>query len=516
LFSPDRSFDRRSLLCGAAALALTGPAAAQQQPTGALAFLQAMLQDGMRFDPAAIVEAARLLARRPFTPSQNALPDPFSNMNYETYLGIRHNPDRMVWKDENRPFQIEPLHRGFVYTAPVGISLVEEGTVKRVVYDTGRFTYGRLAPAANLPDLGFSGFRLMTGGENSREIAIFQGGTFFRAIARGQTMGVMARALALRTGDARGEEFPVFRAFWIERPGHDHMIVIHAVADSESATAAFRFTIRAGDITIMDTEATVFARTALDHIGFAPMQGTFLFAPNKRRGVDDLRPAVHEASGMQMLTGRGEWLWRPFNNPEQLQISSFIDENPRGFGLVQRERDFAQFQDEDQAFERRPTLWVEPIGDWGPGAVQLLEIPSDNEVNDNMIAYWRPRTPLAANSETSFAYRQFWCWSPPERPALAQASGFRVGRGSSGRRRRMMVEFAGEAFAAEQTADLRLSLSATPGQIINPRLTFQPHRKTARVSFELDPGSDTTSEMRLTIENGERPLTETWLYRWTP
>ena len=509
------SIDRRQFAANAAAVVLA-TAAAAQQPTGALAFLQAVLQDGATFDPAVVIEAARLLSKRPFVPPVTALPDPFNGLNADSYGAIRHRPERLIWSDENRGLVIEPLHRGFVYATPVAISLVEDNLVKRVVYDQNRFSFGRLTPPSQLPDIGFSGFRLLTSGENPREIANFQGASFFRSAARGQGMGALARALAIKTADPRGEEFPVFRAFWIERPASADLIVIHAVADSESATAAFRFTLRASDVTILDTEATVFARTPLDHVGLAPMQASYLFGPSKRRNVDDYRPAVHEVNGLQMLNGRGEWIWRPLNNPEQLQISSFMDENPRGFGLVQRERDFSAYQDDDQRYELRPTLWIEPIGDWGGGSVQLVEIPSESEINDNIIAFWRPKAPLAAGSETSFAYRQFWCWVPPEKPNVAQAVGFRVGRGGQGRRRRMMVEFAGEVFATEKQPDMKLALSASAGQLINPRLVLNQARQSVRVHFDLDPGSENATELRLLIELADKPLTETWLYRWTP
>ncbi|MGL4241505.1 MAG: glucan biosynthesis protein [Beijerinckiaceae bacterium] len=500
----------------AAACLASAPAAGQQAQTGALAFLQAVLQDGMRFDPAVVTEAARQLARRAYIAPTTTLPDPFNGLNFETYVGIRHRPERLIWSDESRPMHIEPLHRGYLFNTPVSISVVENGMVRRIAYDPGRYQFGRLQPPSNLPDLGFSGFRVMTAGENPREIAIFQGATFFRSLAKGQSMGAMARAMAIRTADARGEEFPIFRAFWIERPTNDGVLVVHAVADSESATAAFRFTIRPNDVTIVDTEATVFTRVVVDHIGFSPMQATFLFAANRRRNVDDMRPAVHEVNGLQMLNGRGEWIWRPVSNPEQLQISSFVDENPRGFGLMQRERDFAAFHDDDQQFQLRPSLWIEPIGEWGPGFVQLVEIPSDSEVNDNIIAYWRPRQPLAAGSETSFAYRQFWCWTTPERPPLATTIGFRIGRGSGGRRRRFLVEFAGGYLGQEHPTEGRFALSASLGQIINPRLIFDHGRKTARVVFELDPGNESAVELRLLLEGPEGPLSETWLYRWTP
>ena len=474
------------------------------------------MQEGTRFDANLVLEAARALARRAFVAPSTALPDPFNALNGESYGSIRAKQERRVWGDENRGIMLEPLHRGFVYTTAVSINLVENGLVRQLVYDARSFDFGKLNVPANLPDIGYSGFRLLARDESSREIASFQGATFFRSAAKGQGMGAMARALAVKTADPRGEEFPVFRIFWIEKPSNDDVIVIHAIADSASATTAFRFTLRTNDVTILDTEATIFTRVAMDHIGIAPMQASFLFGPNKRRNIDDVRPAAYEVNGLQMLNGRGEWIWRPLNNPEQLQVSAFMDDNPRGFGLLQRERDFAAFQDDDQHFELRPSLWIEPIGDWGPGSVHLVEIPSDAEINDNIIAFWRPAAALTAGSETTFAYRQFWCWSPPEKPPLAQAIGFRVGRGSQARRRRCLVEFASDSLGPDHPGDIKLSLSVSPGQITAPRLLINPQRKTARVSFELDPGNESAVELRLLLEQGDKPLTETWLYRWTP
>jgi glucans biosynthesis protein len=293
-------------------------------------------------------------------------------------------------------------------------------------------------------------------------------------------------------------------------------ITLHGVLDSESTSGAVRMTLRPGDVTINDVELTLFPRTNLDHLGLAGMTATYLYGPNDRGQFDDVRPGVYEVSGLQMLNGSGEWIYRPVSNPDTLQISAFLDRDPRGFGLTQRDRDYAQFQDDEQRLENRPTLWVEPLGDWGQGQVQLIEIPSGSEVNKNVLAYWRPRAPLPAGSEAAFAYRQFWCWSPPERPPLAVAAQTRVGRGATGRRRRFLVDFTGDMLPAIPAQDIRPALTVGPGAVQGLRLWSYPGRKTVRVAFELDPGSENASEMRLVLEAGGKPISETWLYRWTP
>jgi glucans biosynthesis protein len=148
--------------------------------------------------------------------------------------------------------------------------------------------------------------------------------------------------------------------------------------------------------------------------------------------------------------------------------------------------------------------------------VQLIEIPTENEINDNVIAYWRPKQGLQPGTETFFAYRQFWSWQPPDRPDLAIVTETRTGS-AGGRRRRFMVDFVGEAFKQPQLlADMKPVLGASPGQVSGLRLWTYPEQKLVRVGFVLDPGGENASELRLLLESNGRPLTETWLYRWTP
>lgn len=516
--SPAPGLSRRELLAAwAAGGVLAGrPALAQNQAPQAI--IQQVLGDGQRFDPGSVTEVARQLARRPYQAPPSDLPDVFSNLNYEQYVGIRNVPGSAIWGD-GRGISVEPLHRGFVFANQVQIFVVEDGAIRRIPYDRARFEYGKLNPPVNLPDIGFSGLRLLApfGNGTPVDFAIIQGATFFRALARGQNFGVVARALTLKPAETRGEEFPVFRAFWVERPQPGSLtITIHGILDSDSTSGAVRMTFRPGEATIVDVEMTLFPRVNLEHVGFGGMTSTYLFGPNDRRNVDDARVSVFESSGLQMWNGSGEWLWRPLHNPETLQISAFVDTGPKGFGLVQRERSYEAFQDDDQRFERRPTLWIEPLGDWGQGTVQLLEIPSDAEINDNILAYWRPKTPIPANGEFAIAYRQHWCWAPPERPPLATVTSTRIGRGLSGRRRRFFVDFSGDMLAGSLPEDLKPALTVGPGSIQFLKVWPYPERKTLRVSFDLDPGNDNASEMRLVLVAGGKPISETWLYRWTP
>ena len=479
---------------------------------------------GEPFDPTTVVEIARGLASKPYKAPSGDLPEPFNNLSYEQYAAIRHRSDKAIWAQNQTGFALEPLHRGNVFSTQMQLNIVADGTTRRVFYDPSRYDLGKLTPPSEAREIGFSGLRILQAvdGGGFAELGIFQGASVFRSQTTGQSAGIMARGLAIKTADPKGEEFPLFRSLWIERPSvATKTLVIHAVLDSESIAGAYRFTIRPGDATIVDIECTLFPRVAIDHIGLGAMQAAYLYGPMDRRRGDDVRPGVYEISGLQIFNGNGEWLWRPLSNRDTLQISAFVDENPKGFGFIQRDRAFERFQDDEQHWERKPSLWIEPLGDWGAGYVTLDEIPADSQVNQNMIAYWRPKAALAAGSEISFAYRKFWCWNPPERPALAMAllsrSGRVPGSPSNAKRRRFLVEFSGDMLGdIANPDDIGVNLSASHGVLSNQRKIVVAERKAVRISFDVDAGADTLSELRLLLESQGKPISETWLYRWTP
>jgi glucans biosynthesis protein len=471
------------------------------------------------FSGSSVADAARALAAKPFVAPAADLPAPFANLGYDAFTAIHAKPESLIWANDPSGFVIEPLHRGFVFTTQMQINLVEGGLARRLDYDASNFDFAGLSLSAPPANLDFSGFRVLQRGPGGlREVAVFQGASFFRSYAPGQNLGVTARGLSIRTGDARGEEFPFFRAVWIEKTTlAANALTINALLDSESVAGAYRFTIRPGDATIIDTECSLFPRAQIDNFGLATMSATCLFGPLDRRGADDVRTAAAEVSGLQMLTGAGEWVYRPVSNRNALQISEFVDQNPKGFGFLQRKRDFNQFFDEAQRWERRPSLWIEPIGDWGPGSVELVEIPSDSESAQNIIAFWRSKAPLAKGQQADFAYRQFWCWSPPSSPPLAIDLGPRGGRGANARQRRFLVDFRGDTIGdAARADDLKANLNVFPGKIVSSRVYPAPERKSCRVQFDLDTAGENACELRLTLEIQGAPISETWLYRWTP
>jgi glucans biosynthesis protein len=481
------------------------------------------------FSAATVQERARDLATRKFVPPKNDLPKVLQDLNYDQYRDIRFKRERAIWSAEGLPFQVDLFHRGSFFKDPVEIFTVADGHPQRLVYSPELFTFGPLlqppaGPLAQPPSektiTDFSGFRLrapLNRAEHFDEFVVFQGASYFRAIARGQQYGLSGRGLALKTGDARGEEFPIFRTFWIERPRPEaNTVVVHALLDSDSTTGAYRFTIRPGETTVMDVEMTLYPRVELTHVGLAPLTSMFFFGANDRVGVDDFRPAVHNSNGLAIWNGRGEWLWRPLINPEMLQVSAFVDDNPRGFGLLQRHRDFANFQDLEARYDLRPSLWVEAIGGWGSGVVQLVEIPSWSEYHDNVVAFWRPSRSLPAQTENRFTYRLHWCRVPPALPPTAVVMETMSGAGPEKGKRRFVIDFIGGRLTAlPSDAAVQPAISTSAGVVESPVVQPNPVASGWRLSFVLVYGDETVCDLRCTLKLGEELLSEVWTYRWT-
>ena len=457
----------------------------------------------------------------PATDAAKAIKD----LDYDQFRQIRFRRERTIWRGENLNFELQVLPTGWLFKTPIEINLVDAGNVRLLSPDNSYFDLGplagKLAPEARL---GFSGFRI-TGPLNRLdlfdEIIVFQGASYFRALSRGQIYGLSARGLALNVGKPEGEEFPLFRRFWIEKPpAGAAKIVIHALLDSPSVTGAYRFEVTPGWPTAIDVQATLYPRRDLTDVGIAPMTSMFLFSGINRSRISDFRPAVHDSDGLAILNGWGEHLWRPLNNPRRLQTSDFLDRNPKGFGLIQRLRTFAGFQDLEADYERRPSAWVEPREDWGGGAVELFEIPSEEEIHDNIVAYWKPAQVARLPARpTAFNYKLSWpddvprSW--PGAYVLRHARGPDRRAATQGRRCPVRRGFQGLRFAFGQ----RAALCAGRGK---PRrgercrcVQTNPEIDGLRVSFSFDPKGAATSELRLVLQANDNPVSETWLYRWT-
>ncbi len=495
---------RRQFLTGAAVLSVAARPGVRV----------AMAQEG-EFSRSVVFERARELAALPFAPPETVAPG-LTDLSAGQYAGIQYRPERRLFADPPGGIEVELMHPGFIYNIPVEIWVVQDGAAQRVGYDPGLYSFGDVPPPAEGSGLDFAGFRALTA-LNEPDVlspfAIFAGASYFRARSKGQIFGLSARALAIGTGEAEGEEFPFFRAHWIETPDADRMVV-HSLLDGPSATGAYRFTIRPGEPTRMDVEATIFARADIAHIGLAPLTSMFLFDAKDRGEHDDFRLGVHDSDGLAMWNGLDERLWRPLHSPRLLQISAFADSGPRGFGLIQRERDFGEYEDLGANYHKRPSLWVEPIGDWGKGHVVLVEIPSNDEVHDNVVAYWRPDGDIAAGSEIALTYRLSWGWEVPDLSGLLKVERTLMGAGSNGRRR-FVVDFAGDAPSPIRASAVQLMAQATPGSLHDALITENPEVNGLRLQFDLDPEGADLVEMRVELRSGDRRIAETWVYRWS-
>jgi glucans biosynthesis protein len=493
-----------------AALSFAVVAATRQEPAGKAV-------DRYPFTRDTVSEIAKRLASEPHSPGRIDSASPLRQISYDQYRDIRNNPDAAVWRNDQVPVRVELLPAGFLFQTPVKVSIVEGGVARDVRSAPDTYLLGpSVRKALGGLTLPLSGFRLR-GRINSRsvwdEFVVFQGASYFRAVSKDNVYGLSARGLALKTASATGEEFPQFTHFWIERPSANAAgVVVHALLESASTTGAYRFAIVPGTETIMDVTLTLFPRVALDSVGIAPLTSMFYFDELSRSRIDDFRDEVHDSDGLQIVTDTGEQLWRPLANPAQLQVSSFTSTAPRAFGLVQRSRRYTDYQDLEARYEQRPSAWIEPIGTWGQGAVTLVEIPTDSETNDNIIAFWRPRGAIPAGKPWQVSYRLRWNERPRIMPALSRASVSRSGPSHDGKRRLFVIDFVGGVRSVE---DLKLEAGSSAGKISNMHLQPNPSTRGVRATFELAPGDATVAELRVRLLRGTRPASETWLYRWT-
>lgn len=506
--------NRRSFLQTLAALALL-PGVGRTGEPGLRPLPQAT-----PFDAETVERQARALAAAPYTP-RPVIPEDWRNLSYDQYRKIWFDTRNALWEGSDLPQRVDVFPPGLYFPRPVALHEVVAGEARPLAFDLDVFDRADTFPEVTLDEtLGYSGLRLRAELESPgifQEYAVFQGASYFRGIGTGDVYGLSARGLALRTGDPAGEEFPDFTAFWLERPdpGADR-VVLHALLDSPSCTGAYRFEITHGPVLEMRVRATLFARKEMEHIGLAPLTSMFLFDDTMRQRFSDFRPAVHDSDGLLIHNGAGEVIWRPLANPLQLQISAFADRNPRGFGLLQRKRRFSDFSDLEALYHRRPGLWVTPGEDWGPGAVTLVEIPADLEIYDNIVAYWRPATPLAAGAEHRLSYSLHWGADPVAATAdvpvkvLNTAIGGRPEGGQV-----VAIDFAPGPRLPEDLEEVEILVRSSTGTVTPGILQRNPETGGPRLAFTFDPQGATLAEFRAQLRLAGEPLSEVWLYRWT-
>jgi glucans biosynthesis protein len=482
------------------------------------------------FDYAWLKGQARMLAGNTFQPSRDTLPPAMAKLSYDQYQSLRFRTDHALWGDLGLDFRLQFFHVGRGFSQPVHLYEVVDGQAREIVYDPAMFEFDKSGIDPNLmrDHAGFAGFRIQFITDWKDDVAAFLGASYFRAVG-GDTRqyGLSARALAVDTAFPRPEEFPRFTTFWFERPAKGAGAMwLYGLMDSPSVSGAYRFLIAPGGTQVMDIDAALYPRKPIERLGVAPLTSMFYYGENDRRGVNDWRPEIHDSDGLSMWTGAGEWIWRPLTNPAQLHFSSFSDENPRGFGLLQRDRVWDHYQDDGVYYDRRPSLWVEPkAGGWGKGAVQLVEIPTVDETFDNIVAFWNPAEKPKGGEEMLFSYRLYWGTHMPYGSALAQTLATRTGIGGTvGQKRQyyswhFAVDFSGgELGALARDANVEAVITTSRGTTEHVTAHYIEEIKGYRALFDVRPTEDSVEpiDLRLYLRISGRPLTETWIYQWTP
>lgn len=471
------------------------------------------------FDATTVEDMARALSQKPYVP-RASVPEAWQSLSYDEYRQIRFIPGKAVWSETDLPLNMQLFAPGLYFPQPVEVDVIEGSRAHRLAFDLSLFDTSDLSKSLPVDDtMGYAGLRLhadILGSGIRQEFAVFQGASYFRALANWQNYGLSARGLALGTGDPEGEEFPDFIRFWVETPAADaQSYTIHALLDSPSVSGAYRFEITPGAPLEMEVEVTLFPRVPLDHVGIAPLTSMFLFDQTNRDAFRDFRPAVHDSDGLLMWNGAGEMLWRPLANPARLGVSSFVDNGPRGFGLLQRARRFEDFEDMEAQYHRRPSAWVEPRGDWGPGLVRLVEIPADKEIYDNIVSYWRPREPLEPGEAHRFAYRLSWGEEPLRRRDVARVINTAIGLNFEQDQQLAVIDYEDHPLLRGDIEDFTVHVSSNSAKTGEGLLQRKTNTRGLRLAFSFDPGARDTVEMRAQLLRAGRPVSEVWLYRWS-
>jgi glucans biosynthesis protein len=516
---PSWTTRRRLLAAGlAAAAARTVPAAAQPAPL------------------AAATAAAQAAASRPYAPPPPLRRPALLALGYDQYRDIRPRPGTLLWDGTDGPFRAAFFPTGSSHRTAVDIVRVADGRMAPVVADAAAFTWPPgIVPGPEPVDL--SGFRIhypLNRPDMRDEVAVFLDASYFRLLGRGHVYGASARGLAIDTGLARPEEFPDFRRFWLEQPDPEATsLAFCALLDSPGMAGAYRFVLRPGTAaapaTTLAVEARLFARHGIGRLGLAPLTSMFLTGESTGPAAGDYRPEVHDSDGLLIATA-GERLWRPLANPRTPRTTRFAAARLAGFGLLQRDRSFASYQDAEALYHRRPSLWVEPQDGFAAGAVHLVELPTDSEFADNVVAFWVPEQPVRAGDALSLRYTlAALSGDPPERPgeaARARAVATRFahprlpGAAGTSAGQRVFIDFAGGALATlggDEPVDA--ALAAEGGETGDVRIEPLPDAAAAgtrRLTFTVRADGAQTVVLRAALTRGGQALSETWTMAVAP
>ncbi|WP_118134322.1 glucan biosynthesis protein [Oceanicella sp. SM1341] len=514
---------RRSVLASVAGLVAAG-----MLPRGALANVPLVEGEPEPFDFDRLVARARDIAQRPYVAPKIAAEAEIDKIGYDAHWQIRFRNDASVTvPGTDAPMQL--FHPGRFFKEPVRVHLVENGQAREVIYDRSYFDMPQDSPAQALPhDVGFAGLRIMRR-EPGRDAGIgpdwisFLGASYFRTDGPERQYGLSARGIAINTGLGGSEEFPRFSAFWVGPPeAEGDTVTIWALLEGPSVAGAFRIGAQGpadGTAKVTRVSNRLFFRERVQRLGIAPLTSMYWFSERDHILADEWRPEVHDSDGLALHTGRGERIWRPLRNPGEVRVSSFLDRNPRGFGLIQRDRDFENYQDDGVFYDRRPSAWIEPEGDWGPGRVQLVEIPTQDEASDNIVAFWSPQDGPGPGTELAFDYRITWAARDPEPASVAWVQATRQGQGGRPGKEipegvdTMVIDFEGPVLEGLTLEDgVEAVVSVDGGRLVGePSARPVLGTRRWRLAFDFAPDGEAPCGLRAWLRRGDAALSETWV-----
>ncbi len=497
----------------------------------ALAAAELKLGPAKSFSFESLKDEARRMAREPYAGPARPAPDVLEKIDYDAWGKIRFDADAAPFARGPGNFPVMFFHLGRYFQKAVDIYLLEGASARQIVYDQSYFEMPADSVARRLPaGAGFAGFRFQEARDGAldwrkNDWVAFLGASYFRAIGELHQYGLSARGVALDPAvGGKAEEFPDYTKVFIG-PEDGETVTVYAVLEGPSIAGACKFLMTRGKGVVMEIEQALFLRADVARFGLAPCTSMYWFSETRKPTAIDWRPEVHDSDGLALWTGAGERLWRPLNNPPRVTVSSFADENPRGFGLMQRDREFNDYGD-GVYYDRRPSLWVEPLGAWGKGAVQLVEIPTDDEIHDNIVAMWVPAAPAKAGGEYNLRYRLHWLADEPFPGPLARCVATRLGNGGQPGQprprgvRKFLVEFLGGPLVS-------IPFGVKPEPVLwASRGAFTDYRLTEavpdgvpghwRTQFDLAVDGDEPVELRCFLRAGELVLTETWSCQYHP
>jgi glucans biosynthesis protein len=522
------SFSRRQVLAGLGAAVLLASTAL---PRSAYAATVAT-GDSFQFSFDWLSERALERASQEHQSGAVPLPAFVEDLDYDSYRRIQFRPEQGLWVDTESPFHVHAYHPGWLFKEPVALFEVTGEEATPIAFSPSSFDYhdeAMLAAAEAEPVEGVAGFRInhpLNSAERFDEMISFLGASYFRALGRNSIYGLSARGLAVNSWREGPEEFPRFSEFYLARPvPGEPTLTIYASLDSPSVTGAYRFVVTPATEenvdTVVDVTARLYFRADIDELGVAPLTSMFLFDDANHALFDDYRPRVHDSNGLSIVRNTGETLWRALNNGERLGNAYFTEESPRRFGLEQRGRAFAAYQDSEARYERRPSLLIEPTSDWGRGSVRLVEASARLEADDNIVAFWVPEAPVRAGDSLEFSYRMRWGDLPPDNADFAHVVETRAGQGGiSGVEnavslRKFVVDFAGGPLAdLDPQTELDVFVDVGPAELVFATVFFVPASGVWRMVIDTDMAGNELVELRAYVNGLGRKLTETWLYQW--